>query len=278
MQLTRIEEENREFFTHICPDMILENENIVKFGVINDDGYAAGACAIAIQENMAVFYWLMTDESFREQGVASFLLEQVEELIRDMNLKGMEIRFKSTDDDLDVFLAEHDFIVGVDSQVYSVPVDAILYSREMDLILENEDEDEDQKVHRFPYDDAEKKKLIEKICLEYELDQSMFEGISPTYSFVYIDDGPKLSGAVCITEYGEKDLYVNYLVGNGSIKCIRDIIRTLYKTVTTNDRMSGKLWFSDRNESPISLIERFTEYSRDEFRVPGRYYAVKLFV
>ncbi|SCY59193.1 hypothetical protein SAMN02910292_02152 [Lachnospiraceae bacterium XBB2008] len=276
MQLTRIEEKNREYFTHICPETLLDNEDIVKFGVINDDGYAAGVCAVGIQENMAVIHWLMTDESFREQGVASFLIGQVEELIKDMGLTGIEIRFKSTDEDLDAFLADHEFMVGVDSQVYSVPIEDIVYSREMDLILETEDES--SLVHRFPYDDAEKNKLIEYICREYELDKCIFDGISSTYSFVYIDEDRKMSGAVCITEYGEKDLYVNYLVSNGSIKCISDIIRALYDTVTTMDRTSGNLWFSDRSESAISLIERFTQTDRDEFRVSGRNYAVKLFV
>lgn len=276
MQLTRIEKENREYFTHICPDKILDDENLVKFGVISDEGDAVTACATAIHENMAVIFWLMTDEGFREQGFASFLLEQVEELIKDMGLTGMEIRLRNSDEDLDVFLADHDFLVGEDSRLYSVPIEDIVYGREMDMILDTAEDD--HKTQRFPDDAAAKQKLIERICHDNGLDPVIFDGISSVYSVYYSEDGKKIKGALCVSEYGDEDLYVNYLISKGSVDCIRGLIRAMYIALTMTDKTSGKLWFTDRNESAISLIERLTETDREEYMVPGHSYAVKLFM
>jgi hypothetical protein len=146
----------------------------------------------------------------------------------------------------------------------------------MDRLLDTAEDD--HKAQRFPDDAAARQKLIKRICHDNGLDPDIFDGISPVYSVYYSEDGKKIKGALCISEYGDDDLYVNYLIGKGSIDCIRSLIRAMYIALTVTDKTSGKLRFTDRNESAISLIERLTEIDREEFRVPGHSYAVKLFV
>ncbi|MCR5595225.1 MAG: hypothetical protein K6G12_05210, partial [Lachnospiraceae bacterium] len=68
MQLTRIEQENAEFFMHLCPEDLLSDDKYLKLGVIDDNDEPASVCVTGVNENMGSIQWLFTDPDKREQG------------------------------------------------------------------------------------------------------------------------------------------------------------------------------------------------------------------
>lgn len=275
MQLTRIEKENMEYFSHLCPEGIMMNDRCVKLGVIDDEGYAISMCAVSVHDPMAVMEWIMTAPEAREHGAATYLVRQVHDIIEDMGLEGIETGFSSSCPELSDFLAGQGFAVADDRETYAVPVSDLVYSREVELVLESENGD--HKAQRFPEDKIHKRLLISAICNEYDLVPVIFARTSSAYSVYYAENKKDVSGALCVSEYGDRDLYVDYLISEGSAKCISALISGFYDALIDSDRVGGRLFFTDRDGRSADLVERLTETDRDAYRISDRMYAVKLF-
>ena len=275
MELTRIEKENIDYFAPLCPDEILHDDDLVRFGVIDDEGEAISMCAVGVKDTMAILKWIYTDPKHRELGAASLLMEKVSEIVRDTGADGIETAFLSEDMGLDDFLAEHEFLVGTDSRVYSVPLSELLYSPETDQILYDRDKDK----YGFALSDAGKRsdKIVEILSKEYELDPAIFDGISGKLSVIYINPDKKITGGIFISEHGD-DLYVRYMLSDGTVKCICELVGALYDALTLRKSNDGNLVFTDRDERSVTLVEKLAGYERDSFIVSGHMYGVKLFV
>ena len=276
MELTRIEKDNAEYFSHLCPDELMRDANLMTLGVIDDEGYASCACVMSVTENMAMLRWIYTDPELRENGAASFLLEKIEELARELEVDGIQVEFQASAEELDDFLAGRDYLVGEDTQIYSVPIADIVYGRVMEEILSKRSGS--ARAFGLPKDEDEKQKAISALANIYDLDPVIFSGVSPRYSVICFNEMNKPEGAIFVTEYGDNDLFVNYFLNDGSVNSICELIGALYDVLTENERTEGNLIFSDRDDRSITLVEKLTETEREEFGIPGRMYAVKLFV
>ncbi|MBO4900358.1 MAG: hypothetical protein J5509_08695 [Lachnospiraceae bacterium] len=276
MELTRIEKENEEYFSHLCPDELMNDEDLMTFGVIDDEGYASCACAVGVSENMGSLKWIYTVPDLREKGSASFLLKEIEELGQELELDGLQVQFRASAEDLDDFLADSGYLVGIDSQVYSVPISDLIYGRVVEELLSKRSGD--AHVCGLPTDTEKKHKVITALAEIYELDPAIFSDISSQYSVICFDENNKPESAIFVTEYGDEDLFVNYLLSDGSVSSICELIGAFNDVLIKNERTEGRLIFTDRDDKSITLIERLTENDRDEFRIPGWMYAVKLFV
>ena len=275
MRLTRIEQENRDYFSYLCPDSLLNDDGLFKLGVIDDEDYACSMCVIGIGDSLAHIRWIMTDPGSREKGAATFLIDNVLELLKDTGVDGIDVRFMSSDEDLDDFLEERGFLVDEDTGIYSIPIPDLVYSREMEQITGSIGASRHTKP--FPDDDAVRGKLIRKLSESFQTDPHVFDGISPKYSAIYYDTGSHPSGVICVSESGDKDLYVNYLFSGGGINCIGELVTALYDAIIQSGSLPENLIFTDRDDRSITLMESLTGIDRDEYRIPGHMYALMLF-
>ena len=274
MNLTRIEKENMEYFAHLCPEDILEDEELLRLGVLDDDGEAVSMCAAGVNADKCTVEWLFTDPDKREQGAASVLLKHLDELAEGINLEGIEVKFSEDDDELSELLPQLGYLTAADTQMYSVPISDIIYSSVMDEVLENRGDDIN--VHNLA-EIRNNGQVIEKACEQYGFDDSFLEEISIVYSVIAMDHEKNINGGIFIRETYQKDLCVEYFVNNGSVKNIYAMLGKIHDIIMKMKHTYGDMIFVDREDNSISLVEKLTGNDREDYRIPGLMYAVKLF-
>ena len=272
MEFTRIDKENVIYFLHLCPMAVLEEADSVKFGAIDDEGYASSICSIGINDGKAKLLWIYTDPEKREQGLGTFLMKNVSYFLENIGVEGIEADFDADNVDLEFFLADQSFLIGNENSIYSVPLKDIVDGREMDGLLEKRLKDK----RASNLSDKSVAVSLKRFVREKGLDPELFNGISPEYSIVNPDENGDITGGIFITEAGN-DLHVNYLINESSVQGICEIICAFYDVINEKGKLDSNLIFTDRNESSISLVEHLTENDREDYAVSGYMYAIKLF-
>ncbi len=274
MQLTRIEKENETYFAHLLPEEYLSDEKTVKLGVIDDEEEAAAAGVLSVNDRMAELRWLYTDPEKRERGAGTFLLDGIFEILQGMKLSGIEAMFSAKAKALDTFLAGQGFLVGEDTGIYAVPIMDLVYGREIERVLESIGEERTAQTLEKAGPSPEFKKIFD----ERGLDLSIFEGVSPKFSVLRKDENGVPTGGLFVSEYNEEDLFVNYFLSDGSVRTVCEIICAFQEALISEGKTGGKLYFTDRQENSVTLVEKLTEYERETYRVPGMMHAISLFV
>ncbi|MCR5775721.1 MAG: GNAT family N-acetyltransferase [Lachnospiraceae bacterium] len=274
MQLTRIEKENEGAFAHLCPDEMLFNENLLRFGVIDDDEPAC-VCVTGACENMGAILWIYTDPEKRGRGIGTYMMEQVAGFAEENGLEGIMVDFYSRDNDLDDFLSDAGFLVSYDHNYYHVPISEIVYSREMDLLPDPLKSDAPVFTLADPYGQM----IFKETIKNHGLDPRIFAKISPELCAIYENPkGKKISG-IFLSELDDGDLYVNYMISDESLQGLITVIKFLRDIIVSKDITNGEFIFSDRVGKAVSFIESITELDRvEDMTIPDRMQAVKLFV
>ena len=277
MLITRIEKENAEYFTQLCPQEILDDEKLLRLGVVDDeDGdEPVSVCAVDVADSRACIRWLYTDPAKRELGAASLLLDKLESLSGDINLSGIEISFDSDDEELEDLLEDHDFLTCTDTGYYRVSLEDLIYGGPLEEMMESRE----GLPETYSLSDLrDSGKVIEKLSLKYNIDPSVFKGISPVFSVVTLDKDKNVTSGILVSEKDRHYLYINYLVSEGSITNIYGLFSRFYDVVVRMKRTDSELVFSDRSGDVIRLVESLTRNDADTYRISGLKYAIKLLV
>ncbi len=272
MELTRITNENMEYFRHLMPEFISGDDDLVKLGAIEEDE-AASVCAVCIRENMACIKWLYTDPDMRERGAATELMRLVKELVSDMDLKGFIVDFTDDDEYMDTFLESQEFLIGSNEDVYIVPTEDVVYGTEMDLMAERRDSmdmghtcDEPAVIRKF---------------MEYAeglgYSASEIRALSPKFSTVKLDDKGEITGSMLVRESGSDDLVIEYFNNDTGSVDVASLVIALNDAIIRAGRTDGYLIFADHDGASISFVEQLTGNDREDYAVSGSYTAVKLF-
>lgn len=272
MEITRITGNNAEYYEDLMPAGVLANEELLKIGAISDEGEACGVIAVGITGPMAYIEWLYTEPSMRGRGMASVLLEVVTKLLSGMDLEGIEADFNEDDEELEDFLSGRGFLIGDDNGIYSIPLEDIIYSEEMDQIAETVF---GEKGVMQVNDKAIRKGLVEFIR-EKDISNAYLEDVSKRYSFVRVNDKDQITGCILIREGADDDLDVIYLKTNSAADTLASLLRAVHDAIIENGHASGCLNLTDRKGRAISLIEGLTGEDRDIYRVEGHRHAIML--
>ncbi len=274
MQLTRIEKENEEYFMHLCPEDLLTDDRLLKLGVIDDEEEPVSVCVTGVSKNLANIMWLYTDPEKRERGAGTFLLDELLRLGEESGLEGIIVSYSSQDEDMDDFLSERGFLVGSDEKFYRVPISSIVYSREMDMILERRGEDR----HTFTLTDPRGQKYLTDLITTHKLNVRMFEGIKAEYCVIYEDPESKQISAIFVSRINEDDLYVNYLISDRTVQGLCEVIGHLQEILLSEGITKGDLIFADRGGKAVPLVEKIFDLDYlDELIEKGHMQAVMLF-
>ena len=275
MQLTRIADENADFFAHLCPEELLYDDSLVKLGVIEKDE-PISICIVGINDDMAAIRWFYTDPDKRMQGGATFLMNETLRILEELSLEGIEVDFDPEDEELEEFLMERDFLVDEDTEMYRVPIEDIYYSAEMDELLYGRRGNTEITSIANPRGDS----AIREYLKEYEgstgLDEELLLDSSRDFSRICLNEKGKMVAGIFFAEVGDKDLRLNYMIGNGSPQVMADLICFVYDELTMMDRTEGDFIFSDRTGVGIAFVEQMTGNDRSVYRVPGHMYAVRM--
>lgn len=271
MILTRITEENEEYFAHLIPEEILRDADYVKLGALEEDE-AVSVCALGVHDAMAHIHWIYTDPEKRRLGGASFLLDAVMELLKGLALEGIEVDFHAEDDELESFLMEREFLVEEERSLYRVPLEDIVYSPQLESLLARRSGE----ARICPINDVRTPAAAIHFLQEQGFDLALFRGISKDYSFICLDSKGDMSGGIFLSETGERDLRINYLFGSGSPQEMVELVGAVIDAVLWNDRVYGDLIFSVRVDEGLGALEQITGNHRSQYQEPGHMYAVKL--
>ena len=273
MDLTRITHENIEYFEHLMPDYIIEDPDIVRLGVINDSSEASCAGAVGISNDFAVIRWLYTDENHRGEGCGSELVNEIVKLAEEMNLKGVMADFTSHDEYVDTFFEDNNFVVDKNGGIFAVPMEDVLYSPEMEKLLEQRDR---LRCGIRCENKAARNSLLQ-FMKENDIDMSMAKNMSPKYTVIKTDENGRVTGCIISSESGSDDLAIEYFINTASPTAVMELIAGLYDALIENDRIYGDFIFADDEGSGISLMEKLIGDSIDEYRQDNFYYALKLY-
>ena len=271
MELTRITIENMSYFAHLFPDEVLTDDRLVKLGALSE-GMAVSGLAMGISDGMARIRWLYTEPGSRRQGGASFLLEEAAKLLEGLGLQGIEVDYRSEEEELEDFLMERDFLLGEEISLYRVPLKELLYSNRAEEMLARRSPE----MVTCSLDHTEILKPLAQFLKANKVDPTFAEGIAGRYSFATMNSHGEITDVILMAEAGE-DLHINYLIGGGSPQGMLHLVAAVYDRLMEDRKENGDLVFCDRSGAAVSFIERLNGNDEETYRVPGLMYAVKLF-
>ena len=273
MEVTRITKENADFFSHLCPVDLLQDERMLKLGALSDEDSPMSVCVIDIRDGKAWIRWIYTDPEQRGRGGAAFLLEELLHILQEVDVEGILVDFHENDEGLADFLMDHDFLVGDEQVLFRIPLMDLLYGGSLEKVVARRSKEK----RTYSLQNNEVLKPLAQFLISHEVETEFLDGISRKYSFVFMDPSGKVTECVFISDVGNGDLRINYLVGEGSPQGIIDLVAAFYDALIKDERDQGDLIFSDRLGAGISFIDMLTENDIGEYRVPGLMSAVKLF-
>ncbi|MBR3538138.1 MAG: hypothetical protein IKN79_03595, partial [Eubacterium sp.] len=65
MKITRITRENAKFFSHLCPEELLQDNSTVKLGVLSEKDEPVSICVTDVRDGKAWIRWIFTDPEMR---------------------------------------------------------------------------------------------------------------------------------------------------------------------------------------------------------------------
>ncbi|MCR5233840.1 MAG: GNAT family N-acetyltransferase, partial [Lachnospiraceae bacterium] len=251
----------------------LSDDKYLKLGVIDDNDEPASVCVTGVNENMGSIQWLFTDPDKREQGAGTFLMNGLAELGAAAGLEGLMANYSAQAEDVDDFLTDSGFLVGTDEQIYRVPISEIIYSGEMDAILERRSGN-----NTYDLKDPKGQEFLKDLIKAHKLDVRMFEGVKAEFCSIYEDPKTKQISAIFGSRFNENDLYVNYLISDKTVQGLCEVLGHLYDKITEEEITRGDFVFSDRVGNALALIQKmFNINNLDEMVEPGRMQAIRLF-
>lgn len=273
MELTRIEKENEAGFLHLGPESIITDDDMLRIGVIDDDGAAVSVCVAGMTGNLMYIKWLYTAPENRGLGGATILLRKLAEYAKALKADGIVINFEEKDQGLDLFLMERGFLVGADPGYYRIPVTELAYGRNMERLLAHRREENRVLCLAAPGLRKAFKELIES----QDLDPSLFYGISPQLCAISVGEDKSPSGGIFISQLEDGDLYINYLLSDESVQTICDLVGFVYDRLMEMNMIRCNVIFTERSGKAVALAESLTETDREEYMMPGRMQAIQLF-
>ncbi len=273
MKITRITKENATYFSHLCPEDLLKDEGMLKLGVLSEEDLPMSILVADVSDGKAWIRWIFTDPEMRGKGGAALLIEELLRLLQGVEAEGILVDFHEEDDGLEDFFMDHDFLVGEEQALFRIPLMELLYGTRLESVVARRSKE------RCAYSLRNLKTLkpLAQFLRSHEVEAEYIEGISREYSFVVLDPSGKVTEGIFISEAGDEDLHINYLVGEGSPQGIVDLVAALYDELIDAGRDQGDLVFTDRLGAGISFMDMLTENDVELYRVPGLKSAVKLF-
>ena len=273
MKITRITKENAKYFSHLCPEELLQDESALTLGVLSEKDKPMSICVTDVSDGKAWIRWIYTTPEQRGRGGAAFLLEELLRILRSVKIEGILVDFHEDDEDLADFFMDHEFLVADEQALFRIPLMDLLYGGSLEKVVARRSKEK----RTYSLLDNEVLKPLAQFLKTHEVEAEFTLGISRKYSFVYMDPSGRVTEAVFISDAEEGNLRINYLVGEGSPQGIIELVAAFYDVLIKEERDKGDLIFSDRLGAGISFIDMLTEKDVSVYRVPGLMSAVKLF-
>jgi len=273
LKITRITKENATYFSHLCPEELLKDEGMLKLGVLSEEDLPMSILVADVSDGKVWIRWIVTAPDMRGRGGAALLLEELLRLLQGVKTEGILVDFHEDDDGLEDFFMDHDFLVGEEQALFRIPLMELLYGTRLESVVARRSKEKST----FPLRNLKTLKPLAIFLRSHEVEAEFIEGISKEYSFVALDPTGTVKEGIFISEVGDEDLHINYLIGEGSPQGIVDLVAALYDALIRDERDKGDLVFSDRLGAGISFMDMLTENDVEKYRVPGLKSAVKLF-
>lgn len=271
MDITRINDNNKEAFEALMPEGLMQRDDLICFGAVSDRREAVSAIAIGVSDETGVYIeWIYTEPSYREQGAATELLDTVGAFLKEMHIERMEIVFSEDDEDLDDFLKSHGFVTCPEEDMYEVPVSDLIYTEQMDSVHEKVTVSE--RIHSL-----EEPEMHDKLASYLEslgVDSGDTAGLSAPLSLLRIDGSGAPSGCMLIETPDEDSVEVSYFANTGSGEDAMELVTGLCDVLRNHDMADRMLIFTDKTGHTSHLVEELTGEDMDSYRVAGIYNGV----
>ena len=273
MEITRITPNNAEAFEDLIPQELAERENLLRFGAVSDDKEAIAAMILEVTDEESVdILWLYTEPSYREQGAATELLETIFPFLKEMGITSVQASFTEDDDDIELFLSDRGFLIAVDNDTYSVPVNDIIYSARMDELLEARTDL--SKIVSAEDDEVYGK--LDRMIDDYGINLEEAETLSRQLTRVALNDEGEVTGCILMSELEDDDLEITYFLNTGANENAIELVGSLALELRERDIDDTRLIFTDPGEHSIRFVEGLTEEFRETYRIEGLYRGVHL--
>ena len=276
MDLTRITEKNAAYFEDILPSEMVKDDDIVSIGLV-DKGRALSALSLSMFERTAYLEWICTDEDVRGEGYASKLMDTAIDLVQSIDgIEGIEASFTDEDDYVEELLGSKGFLVSEDEDIYCVPIYDLIYSERMEEFIDRQLEAGKSEIKTS---DLKGKGALSKLGDYLSLKGypiSYYTSLSLDHSLVCIEDN-EVKGCILISELDEKDYKVELILNDLSIKGLSNMFCKLYEILSKEDKTDGYLFFTDRADHSVKIVENLTGNDSAAYKTKGMMHAIRLF-
>ena len=275
MDITRITENNREAFEGLMPEGLSERDDLMCFGAVSDHKEAVSVIALGVSDETGVYIeWIFTEPSFREQGAATMLLDTVGAFLQNMQIERIEIMFSDDDEDLDGFLKSRGFVTCPEEDMYEVPVSDLIYTEQMDELLEKVTVSDRVHTLEAPEMYDKLKSYLEFLGVSAEDQDSLSGSLPGDLSLLKLDDSGAPIGCMLVETPDEDSVEVSYFANTGSAEDAMELVAGLSNVLNSHDLADRMLIFTDKSGHTSRLVEELTGEDIDDYRVSGIYNGV----
>ena len=268
MDITRITDNNKEAFEDLMPEGFAGRDDLMCFGTVSDQKEAVSVIALgALDEKSVYIEWIYTEPSFREQGAATLLIDTVRSFLKNMQIERMEIVFSDDDEDLDDFLKDHGFVTCPEEAMYEVPVSDLIYTEQMDSILEKIIISD--RLHTL--EDSGMRDMLKMYLESVSADAEDLDSLSDDLSLLKLDESGTPSGCILVDTPDEDSVEVSYFANTGSGEDAMELVAGLCNVLRQHDMGDRTLIFTDKTGHTSHLVEELTGEDIDSYRVDGIY-------
>lgn len=265
MRVTNISDDNIDYFRELAPEEDFENENLIWLGVVDSDGTACGVIGAGVFEELAYIDWIYVDPAYRKKGAGRALLKWMKTVLWEAQVKAVEISFSDEAEDLEEFLMEEGFFIETDEEIYSVPLKELIFSDVIDTSLKTRRMENPVVTLSEMKDPGELYDYLSDNGIPFSMKADRLE-----HSLVLLNENGRICGCMLISEGGNGDLEISYLLTRGLKRGAIDLFFKFRDMVVENGREENSIIFTDRSGEVSSIIEMLTRTDIGEYVVSGR--------
>ena len=250
MEITRITEENREYFQPLLPQGERRPEQ-EWFGLIDSEDTPVASMILSVDSDGEVnLDWIYVDTGRRRQGAGSFFLDGIEDILNG-NAASISVSYNDKMPGMEEFLAANGFYLTDGSPVWSVSLSEAIRMPEIQRLQRQKTESGVLSVSDLL--SGKRKELA--FFLEQNASASIvLEQCDPEMSFVIETEEKRIAACLITQLVYEKNYLISILMNSEASSYGIVLIKTLIEKAMMMDDNNTIFWFVAENEGVDGFI------------------------
>ncbi len=233
--ITRIAEENAEYFAPLMPECSLDDYQLCVGAIA--DGTACGVCLFDFLGGALILDYIYVAENFRRNRIAETMIRSVKELEGEIGELPIHVNYCESSADLHGLFMNLGFLIFRDGEAYRVPAESFLYSKAFQGMMKVKGKHNVKKLSKLTKAD---KKIFKAALDKEDADPGVIDDayVSKELSFFAFNaKSNEPEACMLCRETGDTIVILYMFIFKKDASALVDIIRCLRDEVTAGRDM-----------------------------------------